>query len=222
MASTASAVTVLSSDFDGRTVSGATASDISWTTNGVDNPGDLTVVGENFVGGSFAATFFDTTGAADRLGVDLNTENEGLWFIEISLDTLANTIALDTLNLDAFSFNNSGALQTVDREVDITVSIERDSDGFVLFSDEADNVQFGAIPAGGPFGVSFDLSGVSLADSTAYTLVLGANSDTRNRGNNAGIDNFELLGTVAPVPVPAGLPLILTGLAAFAFIRRRA
>ncbi|HAC62308.1 MAG TPA: hypothetical protein DCF68_01925, partial [Cyanothece sp. UBA12306] len=38
----ANAAVILSTDFNGRTVSGATASNLNWTTNGVSDPGNLT------------------------------------------------------------------------------------------------------------------------------------------------------------------------------------
>ncbi|MBD2444066.1 hypothetical protein H6G25_12905 [Dolichospermum sp. FACHB-1091] len=38
----ASAINILSTNFNGRTVSGATASNLNWTTNGVSDPGNLT------------------------------------------------------------------------------------------------------------------------------------------------------------------------------------
>lgn len=220
-AGTASAVTLLASDFTDRTVSGNVASDIAWQTNGVADPGDLTVVGQNFAGNPFAANFFDTANAQDRLAVDLNIENEGSWSIEVGLTTLGDALSLDAFSLDAFSFNNSGNLQNVDREVDVTLSVVRNSDGAELFSGEAENVQAGAVPIGGPFDVSFDLSSVILAASTDYTLVVGASTDRMVRGNNAGFDNFELSGDVSAVPLPAGLPLLLTALAGLAFVRRR-
>lgn len=221
-AGSASAATILSTDFDNRTVNGNTASNIDWTANGVAAPTDLTVTAEDFSGGALAPTFFGTTAAQNRLGVDLNIENEGSWFIDVALNTLADGINLTELAFDGFIFNNSGNLQTLARELDFTLAILRNSDGSVVFTGEEDNVhERDANGVGGPFDVSFDLTGISLNANTDYTIKIGANSDRRNRGNNGGFDNLALTGeVVAAVPLPAGGLLLMTALAGLALRRK--
>jgi len=219
--SAASAATVLASDFDDRVVSGSSVSNISWTTNGVSAPTDLSVVGEDFAGNPFGATFFDTTAARNRMAVNLNIENEGRWFIDINLNTLSENLGLTELTLDGFTYNNGGRLQTVGRELDFTASIIRTGDGTVLFNDEDDNVHLrDQNGAGGPFAVSFDLTSVFLSANTGYILRIGGNSDRRNRGNNGGFDNLSLTGeTLVPVPLPAGGVLLLSAIGGL-FVRR--
>jgi len=221
-AGSASAVTLLASDFNGRSVSGDTASQITWTTNGIADPANVTVRGEDFASGPFGASFFDTSAAQNRLGVDLNIENEGSWFIDVALNTLSDGLDLSTLAFDGFTFNNLGRIQTVSRELDVTLAIVRNSDSRVLFSAEENDMHLrDQNGVGGPFAVSFDVSGTVLDANSAYTLTIGANSDRRNRGNNGGFDNLTLTGDVlTPVPLPAGGVLLLSALAGLALRRK--
>ncbi len=218
----ASAATLLASDFSNRTISGDTVSDIAWTASGLADPSDLTVRGVDFSDDPFAATFFDTTAAQNRLGINLNVENEGSWFIDVALNTLTDDIILSALTFDGFTFNNAGRIQTVPRELDFTLSILRNSDSRVIFSAEEDNVHLrDQNGVGGPFDVRFDLSNVSLDANSGYTLTIGGNSDRRNRGNNGGFDNLSLTGELIPaVPLPAGGVLLLSALAALALRRK--
>lgn len=217
----ASAATILETDFTGRVVSGDTASNITWTTNGVQDPGDLTVVGEAFDSTPFAATLFDTGAAQGRFAVDLNIHNEGTWSVEIPIVVEGEGITLSQLSLNGFNFNNSGVLQTVQRESDLAVSIVRDDTMASLFSDEAENIEVGN-PNGGPFPTTFNVGGVFLAANNAYTLVLVGTAETRNQGNNLGFDDLLLTGEFGEVPLPAGLVLMLSALGGLAVLRRRA
>ncbi|MEM6408497.1 MAG: VPLPA-CTERM sorting domain-containing protein [Pseudomonadota bacterium] len=66
------------------------------------------------------------------------------------------------------------------------------------------------VAADGGFGEGFDLSALTNVSSVLFDF------------NNASgaIDNF-VVEAVAPVPLPAGLPLLLAGLGGFALLRRR-
>ena len=75
-------VAILSTDFTGRTVAGDTASNITWITNGVGDPGDLTAVP---VGGGTFGGLFDTANAQGHFAPDRNTNNEGPWSTDIAL-----------------------------------------------------------------------------------------------------------------------------------------
>ncbi|MBT0587281.1 hypothetical protein [Alteromonas oceanisediminis] len=133
---------ILSTDFDGRVVSGDTASNITWVANGVSDAGDLTAQ-FNFLQNGLASqqSLFDTTAAQSRFAVNHNLHEEGSWFVDVALNVLGgNSIALSMITLDAFIFNNGGNLQTSQRDLDLTVSLF-DMNFSELFSESFDNVR---------------------------------------------------------------------------------
>lgn len=153
-------VPILSSDFDGNTVSGAIASNITWVTDGVADPGDLT----------FSHPLFNTAASQDRIGVDRNLHNEGPWTVDIPLNVQGQGIELTAVSLDAFIYNNAGALQTAQRDLDLTVALlddgmnELDSETLLnIYADAGAIVQ--------PQTVLFDLSGNALLADTTYCPV---------------------------------------------------
>ena len=214
VAGQASAVTILSTDFDGRIVAGSTASNLTWITNGVADPGNLT-----------AATnpdgLFDTADAQNRFAVDRNLHNEGSWSVDISLAVGAAGIDLTTVNLDAFIFNNAGDLQGDGRHLSMTAElldagltgIDSDTVADIFTHNEPGLTQ--------PKAVTFDLSGNTLAANTTYTLRLIAFG--QGPGNNSGLDNLVVNGDIlaAPVPEPVSAGLALMGVAGLALRRRR-
>lgn len=217
--SLASADTILATDFAGGTASGDTMSNITWTTNGVSDPGDLTV--SEFDAGTNDAVLFSQAADYEIFAVDLNIANEGSWSVAIPLVISGNGLELDALSLDAFTFNNGGDFQDVVRDFDLTVSILDASDNSEIFSELFGNVQDTNSNVAGPFAISADLTGLTLEAGATYTLLLSASSD-ESRGNNAGFDNFSLTGTaVAAVPVPAAGLLMLGGLVSLTAVRRR-
>ena len=78
----------------------------------------------------------------------------------------------------------------------------------------------------------FVVDGVSVGSLNTYNrgwfqvkisdLALGYHTlQVHNRSADLAFDNFGALATPSPVPLPAGLPLLLSGLAGLAFWRRR-
>lgn len=197
---------ILSTDFDGLTVSGSTASNITWVTNGVADPGDLEAIDSNPDG------LFTTTDAEGRFAPDRNLHNEGDWSVDILLSLLGSDIALGTVSLDAFIFNNDGDLQTVNRNLSLSLTLFNDTmtqlQPPVSVNDIYPNNQSSAIQ---PQPVSFDLSGNVLSANTDYTLRLTATGD--GPGNNAGVDNLEVNGDfiVSEIPEPAPLSIMAVG-----------
>lgn len=212
----AQAITILSTDFDGRTVAGATASNLTYVTDGVADPGNLTVSEPAPVAPPLA--LFDTTDAQNRFAPNRNIHNEGAWSVDVPLSVLGATLGLTTVSLDAFIFNNSGVLQADQRDVDFTLEL-LDAGLTVLDSDTVLDVYANTGTATQPQNISFDLSGNTLAANTDFFLRL--TSVGQGPGNNSGIDNLVVEGFVV-VPEPATATLGLFGLAALAARRRRA
>jgi hypothetical protein len=204
----AQAAVIVSSDFDGRTVNGTTTSNIDWVTNGVANPGDLNAM---IVGNATNAVFemFDTSAAQNKFAVNRNINDEGDWSVDIGLSVLAGSnIALDSLELDAFIFNNSGNLQGVERLLFGSSVNEIFSTGGGLSGTDAD-----------ARAVSFGLGGTQLVQGTDYTVRITANGSLPVSGNNSGFDNLVINGDLlAPqvVSAPASILLILMGFAGMA------
>ena len=221
LASAASADTILSTDFSGVATSGNTMTNIAWTTNGVADAGDLSVTSFDFNASPVAAGFHAQAASLGFFAVDLNIHNEGSWFVEVPLLVAGNGLDLDSVSFDVFSLANSGVFQQGGkRDVDITVSVIETLGGSTLYTSDFLNVQDYNASIGGPYTVTADLTGVSLSANTAYSLVLTAFSN-ETLGNNAGLDNLVLSGSVAAVPVPAAGLVLAGGLGALAMIRRR-
>ncbi len=204
---------VLATDFAGRTVSGLTASNIPWQTNGVANPGDLTASDGFFL--------FDTSPAQDKFAVRRNIGNEGPWTVDISLAVEGLPIDLAQLSMDWFIFSNAGALQGPNRQLDVELSLLDDAMN-VLWSDSVlDVYPQNESPALQPQRLSFDLSGTDrLLANTDYVLQIEASSRMEpGFGNNAGIGSLMLAGHV--VPEPGTWLLLLSAVACGLLVRRR-
>jgi hypothetical protein len=182
---------ILSTGFTGRTVSGKTASDISWIVGGVRNPGDLTWTLAG--GGPTGTALFDTVDAQGHFAPDLNIGNEGPWSVTIPLTLTVPQIRIENVVLDWQHFNNAGDLQSVSRSANWTVSVTGSSSGLL-----------GSVTTGGVSGISgvetlaFP-SPLTLSDAETWELtifVTGADST----GNNTGLDAVTVNGTALPPP----------------------
>jgi hypothetical protein len=203
---------ILETDFTGRTVSGATASNITWTTNGVQDPGDLTAVP---VGGGTFGGLFDTANAQGHFAPDRNTGNEGPWSVDIPMNLTAPEVVIEDIVLDWQHFTNTGAFQGPNRSVDWTVTVTGSLSG-EIGTETALNV-------GGTSGVETITfaTPLTLTNNESWTLqILAAGSNTT--GNNTGLDALTLTGTVsAAIPEPSTFALAALGLLGLAFCRRR-
>lgn len=205
---------VLSTDFGGRTVSGKTASNITWTTTGVQNPGDLTWVLEG--GGPTNTNLFDTANAQGHFAPDLNVGNEGPWSVDVPLVVASGytSISLASIDLDWQHFNNAGAFQSVSRLVDWTATVTGSLSG-----------QIGTASAANVGGISgletlTFTSPLLLPAGESYVLNIraaGSNGD----GNNTGLDGFTLNGSANAIPEPSAIVLSLLGLVGVLCRRRR-
>lgn len=201
---------LLSTDFDGRTrttttVANDTASNITWQTNGVADPGDVVAVDAD-ASGSLGG-LFETADTVNTFSPDLNIHNEGDWSADILLDPTDQPILLEAVRFDVFQLNNSGVLQTVDRDSDWTVSVIGSSSGLL------DSQTILNIVDSQTLTFDFDLE---LDDDETYTIRILATG--QGAGNNAGIDDFFAFGY--SIPEPSSALLLLIGGAAL--LRRRA
>lgn len=213
----ASGDVIVSVDFDGRTVSGLTASDLTWTTNGVADPGDITVV-ENETNGQNDGTtenggLFDTSSAADALALDLNVNNEDGWYFDVPLAFIGDTLSLDvtTLDLAMENFNNSGATQTVGRPTLHRAELIGSVSGVVATDSASYN--------GTVYSDTFDLT-ANLGGGEDWTLRIYADFNSGS-GNNTGYQSLALNGTVNVVPEPMSLAVSLLGAMMVSARRRR-
>lgn len=183
------ATIIASTDFTNRTVSGKTASNFAWTVNGIADPGSLTA----------SHNLFNTTAAQNLFAVDRNLRTEGLWTVDIALNVGSSAIQLSLVTLDAYIFSDSGNFQTVNRDLDLRIDLLSQGPLMVIDSKAFNNIYPNSGTATQPKPVSFDLSGNTLAANTNYILRLTASKDSTS-GNNAGIDNLRINGSIVPEP----------------------
>jgi hypothetical protein len=210
--SQAPATVLLATDFTGRDVDGAVASDIAWSTNGLEDPGDLTVEDGN--GNVLGPGLFDTADAQGHFAPDRNVDNEGPWSVEIELALAGPRVELTDVTLDWQHFNNGGALQSVSRDVDWTLTVHGSSSG-VIGTAMATGI-------GGTSGVetiSFD-SPLLLGYEESYHLELLAEGATTD-GNNTGLDGLIIQGNIVPEPSTATMLLCAVAFAPLGLLRRR-
>lgn len=203
---------ILATDFDARTISGATASNLTWTRNGVDDPGNLTA----------SHSLFNTTDAQDKFAVAQNIGNTGPWTVDVPLSVLDKPIDLDEIAMDVYIFSNAGGFQGVNRDVDVTVRLLDDGMNELWAGSVLDIYpNSGSINPPQPRSISLDLTGTDrLLANTDYTLQIEASSSVfPDGGNNAGIDNLFLSGLV--VPEPGTWILLLSAAACGLLLRRR-
>lgn len=177
---------LLSTDFTGRTVSGTTASNITWTVKGIQDPGDLTVTENDAYGNGIQLTsFHDTDDASGHFAPDLNIHNEGEWEVSIPIVLTESGVTLTRAVLDVQAFNNSGSKQNND--MDFTLEIVGSISGSLLTQSVNNTGVAGA--------VSFNFSSpLSLSDAETYELKI--TSIGQGAGNNSGLDAISVYGTV--------------------------
>lgn len=201
---------IASTTFDGRTVSGKTASNLNWRVSGVADPGALTA----------SHSLFNTTDAQDMFAVAYNLNTRASWTVDVPLHVSAEVISLGAVTMDVFILSNSGNYQPQNRDVDVSVTL-LDASKTTLDSVTVANVypENNNLPVQ-PQSASFDFTGHTLSANTSYYLRVAMFSNT-TQGNNAGFDNFSI-STTAVVPEPASSSMgVLLGVAAMWHFRRR-
>lgn len=215
---------IASSDFDDRTVSGATASNLTWMVNGVANPGEMQAMDETS-GLSEPLALFDTVDAQGKFAVDRNIasggpRSEGFWYVDVQLDVGPAPLDLSSASLDAYIFSNKGLLQPKNRDLDMSVELLNASNTLMAEDTQLDIFPDNDSEPVQPQFVRFDLSSASLLSANSdYFLRIRVFSDGTN-GNNAGFDNLVIHGEVVPEPATFGIWSLLVGCTLIG-IRRR-
>jgi len=204
---------LVSTDFTGRTVSGATASNITWTLDGFADPGDLTAVKETPEDNATFGGLFSTGASAGYFAVDRNLGNEGPWSVDIPLTLTAPQIDVESVFIDWRDFTNTGGLQGAARDKIFTATIRNSSlvqlgTAFVNTADAVD----------GADTITF-ASPVTLTNADTYTLNVFAEHGSDTDGNNTSIDALTINGTI--VPEPSAFALTTLGLLGLLGWRRR-
>ncbi|MFP6659008.1 MAG: hypothetical protein VB853_12580, partial [Pirellulales bacterium] len=155
----ADAAIIAATNFDGRNVAGATASNINWTVNGVADPGNITA----------SHALFDTADAQNKFAVHHNIGIAPLtpWTANIALNVGASAISLTNVTLNAYIINGAGIFQTVGRDLDMSVLL-LDAGLNLISTTTINNIYThgGAIVQ--PQNANFDLSGNTLSANTNY------------------------------------------------------
>ncbi|MCO6044660.1 LamG domain-containing protein [Aeoliella sp. ICT_H6.2] len=185
----ASALEVLSSNFDAHgSIDGATEfTGITWTTNGVSDPGSTIAL-------SSPATV-QTGGAAanlDRLAVAQNIDTAGPWNIDLTFDATSPGIQLDYLQFDYQFISGGGANQLGAHPDSGIVDVSILDSGL----NELSAVQIGPLGTADAasnvgVGIVADFPNVSLTSGSTYTLRFNVSSNATS-GNNFALDNLSL------------------------------
>lgn len=202
---------IASTTFDGRTVSGTTASNLNWTVSGVADPGALTA----------SHPLFNTADAQDMFAVAFNLRGNVPWTVDVPLHVSAEVISLGAVTMDVYILNNDGNYQPQNRDVDVSVTL-LDALKTTLDSVTVANVypENTSLPVQ-PQSASFDFTGHTLSANTSYYLRVAMFSNG-TAGNNAGFDNFSISTTAAvPEPTSSWMTSLLAGAAMWHFRRRR-
>lgn len=219
LCSSASAVVLASTSFDGKTLSPSnTANNLGWTVNGLADPGSMAAF--NATGG--AQAIFNGGDTPNIFTPGINTGNGNtFWTTSVSLTVVGGaSVQVTDVTFDSWSING-GQTQNVNRRSDFTLTILDPSNAVVGTVEVADVLSGTA--AGVPNVTATFPSAVALSDSGTYTLEIkgGDFVGFNETGNHTGIDNLSINGTIGAVPEPSAILLSSLSLLVLAGRRRR-
>ena len=214
----ASAAVLASTNFDGRTASGNTASGLNWTTNGLNDPGDMSA----FNATSSPQAIFNGNALVQNMFVPgINTGNGNtFWTTSVGIIVSSGSIVtLEDVSFDNWAING-GQNQNVNRQNDFTITLSDPSSAVVEAVTITDSLSGSGV--GTPNVTATFTSPISLGAGT-YTLEIKGGDFIGNdeTGNHTGIDNLSINGTVASVPEPSAVILSALGFLSLAARRRR-
>ena len=207
MACSATAATIQSTDFTGRTVSGTVVSNINWTNDSLSDPGNLTAF---TVISDAAIDLWDTTDAQGYMvpkDKPVAGDPQG-WYIDIPL-LFTGTASLDDVVIDYSGFTTSGAFRGGGHLAGTWTATVLNGATTIVTKSAAQSGGTGVKTT----TLTFD-SPVNLV--SGYTLRL-----TPTGSNNVlGIDAITLNGTAA-IPEPSAMSLAALSLLGLVGFRRR-
>lgn len=183
-------------DFDDRTADGNTATDLVWTTDGLEDPGDLSAF--QFEGGP-VNLFDNTPDNQDSFVPAINTGNGNTsWTTTIPLTpTPGSAVTVEEITFDYLSMSGAGVIN-VRRRSDFTVTLLDPAGEEVVSASIAEVVSgFNVEPVIAAVSLPLDPP-VTLSDPGTYQLVLrgGDFLQDNETGNHTGIDNLSINGTL--------------------------
>ena len=205
------AAVLLYTDFQGRSLSGTTASGFSWTSDLGEAANATTSLAFTGSATGFIGGYNLTSGSLNPPGqpipVNGNIETVGPWSTSFTF-TPATAIELTTIQMISYAISGGGAHQQNPKSVQWAMTI---SGGTV--NETASNS--GNDPAGNaPLILDLDFEGVELVAGTPYTFTATVSSpDTL--GNNIALNSIQ----VNAIPEPTTALLGLLGL--LGLLRRR-
>jgi len=220
LAASARADIIAATDFDGRTLTTVnqandTATNLNWTTNGVEDPGDMTAVEEN---GAVFPGLFDGNSLTQNMfapAINVGNLNTG-WKTTVALTVSPGYIVTVTdVTFDYWAISG-GQAHNVPRNSDFTVTLF-DPANVAIGSDFIDNARSGTTATPPVPTLTANLGAIALSEPGTYTVEIWAR-EAPETGNHIGIDNLSINGTVV-IPEPAALALL--GLGGLTLLRRR-
>ena len=193
--------TIASTTFDGQTLNGNTASDLGWTLNGVEDPGEMSAFVQD--SGNAQNLFNSNDFNQNQFTPQINVGNGNTWWrTSVNLTVSAgSSVTLTEVSFDHWSLN-AGGVQNVGRRSDFTITLYDPTDAVVGTASILDVANGQPLtPAGSPTPVSLIFAApIPLSAPGTYRLEIdgGELGGADETGNHAGFDNLAIIGSTGP------------------------
>lgn len=199
MIASADADVIAATNFDGRTltevnIANDTATGLNWTFDGVQDPGNMTVLN---AAGNGLALFNDNDLVQNLFAPAINTGNGNtFWTTTVNLTVSAgSSVTLTDVTFD-YWFISAAQVQNVNRRSDFTLTLI-DPSGTIVASVDVADVLSGTAAGVPTVNVPFDAP-IALTAPGPYILEIkgGDFLPADETGNHTAIDNLSINGTV--------------------------